>query len=206
MALQKILVAIGKEARNWLEEIFRKIPGRIGFLIRRFYWKSRLANSHSSLSLSLSQDIIITNPKAIAIGDHVSIMQYSRLYAHNEGQIKIGRNVSINSNVQLGAADQGKIIIGNDVLIGPNTVIRASNHIFDSIDVPIRKQGHSGGLIFIQDDVWISANVVILPDVHIGKGAIIASGAVVTKDVPEYIIAGGIPAVKIGDRRGIKEK
>ena len=201
MAIKKAFVAIGKELINWFEEILKKIPGLTGSIIRRSYWKTRFANMPSSLSLS--QDIVITNPKAITIGDCVSIMQYSHLYAHNEGQITIKNNVSINSNVQLGAAEHGKIILGDNVLIGPNTVLRASNHKFERVDVPIRNQGHSGGSIVVDDDVWISANVVILPDIHIGKGAVIAAGAVVTKDVPSYAIFGGVPAVKIGDRCNI---
>lgn len=200
--INKIFIAIVEESKDWFEAILKKVPGRTGFLIRRFYWKFHFANSGSSLSLF--EDVVITNPKAITIGDNFSIMQYSKLYAHNEGQIIIGNNVSINSNVQIGASDRGKIIIGDNVLIGPNAVLRGSNHKFDRIDVPIRKQGHSGGTIFIGDDVWISANVVILPDVHIGKGGLIAAGAVVTKDVPSYGIYGGVPAVKIGDRRNKK--
>lgn len=69
------------------------------------------------------------------------------LYAHNNGLIKMGNNVSINSNVILGAADNGEIVIGNDVLIGPNVVIRASNHQYSQKDIPIFKQGHTGGRI-----------------------------------------------------------
>ena len=198
MACRDFLTTIGKEPTTWLEEVLRRIPGRTGFVIRGSYWKPRFADGCSSLSLS--QDVVITNPKAITIGDHVSIMQYAKLYAHNEGRIEIGNYVSVNSNVQLGAADHGKIVLGENVLIGPNAVLRASNHQFSRIDVPIRSQGHSGGSIVVEDDVWIGANVVILPDVHIGKGAVLAAGAVVTRDVPSYVIAGGVPAVEIGDR------
>jgi len=199
MAVKKIFNSIGNESIDWFEEILKKIPGRIGSIIRSSYWKLRFANI--CYSLSLSQDVVITNPKSINIGDHVNIMQFTKLYAHNEGQIKIGNNVSINNNVQLGAAEHGKIVLGNNVLIGPNSVLRASNHKFKRVDIPIINQGHSGGAISIEDDVWIGANVVILPDVHIGRGAIIAAGAVVTKDVPSYTIFGGVPAVKIGCRQ-----
>jgi acetyltransferase-like isoleucine patch superfamily enzyme len=62
-------------------------------------------------------------------------------------------------------------------------------------------QDHTGGTIEIGDDVWIGANAVIVPDVKIGSHAIIAAGAVVTRDVPEYAIAAGVPARTIGDRR-----
>jgi galactoside O-acetyltransferase len=86
------------------------------------------------------------------------------------------------------------IEIGNDVLIGPNVVFRASNHNYNDKNTLIRLQGHTGGRIVIEDDVWIASNVVILPNVRVGKGAVIAAGAVVNKDVPSYSLAGGVPA------------
>lgn len=115
--------------------------------------------------------------------------------------MRIGNWVSVNTNVQIGAADSGEIIIGNDVLIGPNVVIRASNHVYDRVDIPIREQGHSGGKIVIEDDVWIAANAVVLPDVVIGKVAVVAAGAVVTSDVPPYQIVGGVPSKIIANRK-----
>jgi len=86
------------------------------------------------------------------------------------------------------------------VLIGPNVVMRASNHNYERIDIPIRNQRHIPGRILIKEDVWIGANVVILPDVTIERGAIVAAGAVVTTDVNEYDIVGGVPAIRVGSR------
>ena len=90
---------------------------------------------------------------------------------------------------------------GNNVAIGPNVVFRASNHKYGKKDILINKQGHQKGRIIIEDDVWISANVVVLPDVTIKKGAVVAAGAVVTKDVEAYKVVGGIPAVNISERK-----
>jgi galactoside O-acetyltransferase len=95
----------------------------------------------------------------------------------------------------------GRIVIGNDVMIGPNAVLRASNHGAERIDVPMWNQPHTGGTIEIGDDVWIGANVVVVPNVKIGSHAIVAAGAVVTRDVPDYALAAGVPARVIGDRR-----
>jgi galactoside O-acetyltransferase len=201
MIVNKIYCFIKNESIEWIENIVRKIPGRIGIEFRRIYWKYRFANR--PVSLVLLQDIVISNPGSISMGNHVSIMQYSKVNAHTGGQITIGHNVSINSSVLLSAADKGKISIGNNVLIGPNSVLRASNHLFESIETPIKNQGHSGGLIRIDDDVWIGANVVILPDVYICRGSIVAAGAVVTRNVPEFTIVGGVPARKIGYRGDI---
>lgn len=94
----------------------------------------------------------------------------------------------------------GRICIGSNILIGPNVVLRASNHIYKNRDVLIRHQGHESGIIEISDDVWIGANVTVLPNVRIHKGAVVAAGAVVTKDVEEYTIVGGIPAKEISKR------
>lgn len=85
-------------------------------------------------------------------------------------------------------------------MIGPNVVIRASNHNFKDISTPMKFQGHSGGKIIICNDVWIGANVTIVPNVCIGKGSIIVAGAVVIKNIPKYSIYGGVPAKVIKKR------
>ena len=76
------------------------------------------------------------------------------------------------------------------------------NHAFDRIDIPMCEQGYlPEKTIVISDDVWIGGHVIILPGVHIGNGAIVGAGAVVTKDVPQYAIVGGNPAKVIKYRR-----
>ena len=95
---------------------------------------------------------------------------------------------------------KGEIIIEDNVSIGPNVVMRASGHRYEDLHVPIRLQGHHKGKIIIRDGVWIGANAVILPNVTIGKGAIVGAGAVVTKDVDDFDIVGGVPAKKIASR------
>ena len=94
----------------------------------------------------------------------------------------------------------GEIKIGKNVLIGPNSVIRSNNHNFKIFQKPINQQGMSEGKITIEDDVWIGAIVVILPNVIIGKGSIVAAGAVVTSNVETFSIVGGVPAKVIGLR------
>jgi acetyltransferase-like isoleucine patch superfamily enzyme len=112
--------------------------------------------------------------------------------------VTIGNNVYFNRNVFITARDN--VTIGNDVLIGPNVVINTGNHTFTERNVPIVKQGHTSERIVIEDDVWIAANAVILKGVTIGKGAVVAAGAVVNRDVPPYTVVGGVPAKKIKDR------
>ncbi len=141
--------------------------------------------------------LVVLGGENIVIGDNFRSMGINFLYG-NGGYISIGDNISINTNVQIGASG-GKIVIGNNVLIGPNVVIRAADHGI-SRDKPIRYQSHIGGEIYIEDDVWIASNAVILKNVRLGKGCVVAAGAVVNKDVEPYSIVGGVPAKKISER------
>ena len=89
--------------------------------------------------------------------------------------------------------DNGKVIVGDDVRIGPGVCICTGTH---DVDPDVRREaGGSFALpIKIENDCWIGANVTILPGVTIGRGSTVASGAVVTKDVSEYCLVGGVPA------------
>ncbi|WP_052042645.1 MULTISPECIES: acyltransferase [Prochlorococcus] len=140
----------------------------------------------------------ISNPENISIGKNFSSM--GGLYMHAcKGEIKIGNNLKLNTNIIIGASS-GEIIIGDDVLIGSNVVLRAADHIFSQRDKLIQLQGHRSGKIVIENDVWIGSNCVITKGVRIGKGAVIAAGAVVTKDVSAFSLVAGVPAKKISER------
>ena len=85
--------------------------------------------------------------------------------------------------------------VGKDVMMGPYVVIVGDSHRFSRTDIPMRLQGTKEYQpVRIDDDVWIGARAIILPGLKIGRGAIIGSGAVVTKDVPPYAICVGNPA------------
>ena len=88
----------------------------------------------------------------------------------------------------------GPVRIGNHVNLAQGITVTSLNHNFDNKTELIDKQGVTVNEVIIDDDVWIGANAVILPGVHIGKHAVIAAGAVVTKDVPPHTLVGGIPA------------
>ena len=152
----------------------------------------------------MRQGKIINNLKNITIGSNFMMSPNCQLFAQGrigDATINIGNNVSINYNVMINADCGGEIIIGNDVLIGPYTVVRAANHIHDNHEILIRNQGHQGGKITIEDDVWIGANVSIVPNVRIGKSTVIGAGSVVCTDIPPFSVAVGNPAKKIRDRR-----
>jgi maltose O-acetyltransferase len=114
-----------------------------------------------------------------------------------------GKDIVIGDNSGIGMYCKvpNNIIIGEDVMMGPNVIIFGSNHIFDSTEIPMRKQGMKKYLPFvIEDDVWIGSNVIVMPGLKIKKGTIIGAGAVVTKIFPEFSIIGGNPAKLIKSR------
>lgn len=102
--------------------------------------------------------------------------------------LTVGKNVFLNSGCKV--QDQGGVTIGDNTLIGHNVVLATLNHAFD----PSRRADMCPAPIQIGRDVWIGSNAVILPGVTIGDGAVIAAGAVVSKDVPQNAVVGGVPA------------
>ena len=149
----------------------------------------------------------------IKFGNNISIRDYTKLQGKNTiihdnvfihenvfirslSKVEIGQNTTINRNTCILDA----VNIGRDVSIAPNCVIVGSNHVFKSANKTIKSQGSESNGTTIEDDVWIAANVTILDGVTIGKGSVVAAGAVVNKSVPPYTIVGGVPAKMIGKR------
>ncbi|MDD5476675.1 MAG: acyltransferase [Candidatus Omnitrophica bacterium] len=106
--------------------------------------------------------------------------------------IEIGDHVCINHHTTISGI--GSLKIGSFVMIGPNCNILTANHGFSDLGKPMMFQDIAIGSVEIGDDVWLGANVVILPNVKIGRGAIVGANAVVTEDVPAFAIVGGVPA------------
>ena len=110
---------------------------------------------------------------------------------------KFGEGLTLKHGAGIGAYSEipSDVVIGERVMMGSECLMFTSNHRTDRLDIPMGLQGMTESrTIVIDDDVWIGARVIILPGVHIGTGAVIGAGAVVTKDVPPYEIWGGNPA------------
>ena len=174
------------------------MPGSIGFRLRKIYFKRVMKNLGSGAIFG--PGIAVNGAQNIYIGDKFGCLRNCTLMAFDDGLIEFGNRVSFNANVYINACIGGKIILGNDVLVGPNVVMRASDHVIKDVNRPINQQGHTGGDIIIEDDVWIGANVTTVGGIRIGKGAVVAAGAVVTHDVKPYTVVGGVPAVFIKNR------
>ncbi len=107
--------------------------------------------------------------------------------------VSIGRNSSVGHNAILDG--RGKLKIGDNVNISSGVWIWTRSHDINSSEFVGTR-----GSVVIEDYAWLSCRVVILQGVTVGRGAVVAAGAVVTKDVEPYSVVGGVPANKIGER------
>ena len=178
---------------DWIEGILSFLPGKLGTLIRLLWYRYRWKKIVNVRVRPLSQFV---SPKNIQFEGGASLGK-GAFFTAEGGEINIGAKFSCNTNLHINASGGGIISLGQNVLIGPNVVMRTSNHNFLNRTKNINEQGHNSGDIKIEDNVWIGANCVILPNVHIGEGAILAAGAVVNKDVAPFTVVGGVPASKI---------
>lgn len=104
--------------------------------------------------------------------------------------VHLGNNVYVNFNGTF--VDDGHIYVDDNVLIGPNVTLVTAAH---PIDPELRRKTYQFNKdIHIEENVWIGANVVVLPGVRIGKNSVIGAGSIVTKDIPSDVVAFGVPA------------
>lgn len=113
----------------------------------------------------------------------------------NPQNITLGNNVYLGKNTEIDAT--GVVSIGNGVIFGPDVCIYSRTHNFDSDDLVALPFDNKFIVseVTIKDYVWIGRRVIILPGVTIGKAAIIGAGAVISKNVPDYAVAVGNPAI-----------
>lgn len=165
-----------------LKKIFRKIlillryiPFNFAISLRYFFFKYLFKKSGKKFNILDS--VIINFPENISLGDRVSIHQFSILDATAE--IEISDNVAIGSHVAL----------------------ITSSHNFHDKNKNIKDQGISSKKIIIDENVWLGCRVTILKGVRIGKNSIIGANSLVNKDIPENVIAAGIPCKVIKERK-----
>lgn len=128
----------------------------------------------------------------IALGDSAIVHPYAVLDTGPNGSIRSGRSLSVNPFCVI--YGHGGLSMGDYVRIAAHSIIIPANHVFSALDKPIAKQGLTKQGIAIGNDVWIGCGARILDGVTIGDGCVVAAGSVVTKDVPQRAVVGGVPA------------
>jgi acetyltransferase-like isoleucine patch superfamily enzyme len=196
--------------------LFGSFPGALGMWLRRRFYKSILnrmgrgviigagTQLHHARKIALGDRVAVAyrclldargdSNEGITIGDDVTIGRNTGLICKN-GDIRIGSNVGIGANISIHAVDGNRIEIGDNVIIAPYTYVGATMYNTDRTDIPITLQGPKPlGGVRVEDNVWLGANVIIFDGITIGRDAIVGAGAVVTRDVPPYAVALGVPA------------
>ena len=204
--------------------LFKQFPTILGTYIRPLLYKLLFKNIgkgcliESNVRLEIPSGICMNNRVFIGENCRISVggiqgkilLDDDAFIAHGctliaqGGHITLGKHVHISRNTYINGV--GDVEIGNDTMLGPNIVLISGDHVFDDINIPIRLQGGTKAKITIAENVWLGANVCVMAGVSIGKGSVIGAGSVVTKNIPPYSIAGGVPAKVIRDRQSGPKK
>lgn len=182
-----------------------KKSGRIVFIGKNVKIKSKgHITSGSGLTIEDGCHINALCRGGVEIGDNFSlgknsIIECTGVIRELGESLKIGNDVGIAANAFISV--RGNVSIGSSTIFGPGVKLFSENHIFSDINTPIYLQGAERKGISIGEDCWLGANVVVLDGVHIGNHCVVAAGAVVNKDLPDYSIAGGVPAKIISARK-----
>jgi len=215
---RKPLPVLANELRVFL---FGDLTGGAGYFFRKIFYGAMFKKAGHGVIYG--RGLVLRHPSKISLGDRVSLDDDVLLDASGAGEegVVIGNNVILSRNcvvqgktgpVVIGEkADIGcncifssasGIFLGQSILMGANCYIGGGRYVSDRLDIPMMDQGvYSKGPVVIHDDVWLGAGVVVLDGVVVGSGCIIGAGAVVTKDLPDYSIAAGVPARIIGTRK-----
>ncbi|NJM69533.1 MAG: acyltransferase [Scytonema sp. RU_4_4] len=170
----------------------------------------------------IQEGVEFLNAFCIEVGNGVFIFKGARIdgQGHQNNRIYLNDGVVIERNVSIGCLEDSYIEIGQETFIGPgvciagpgdikigkrcliaaNSGIYANNHNFADPMEPIKYQGITCKGIVIEDDCWLGHGVVVLDGVTIGQGSVIGAGAVVTKDIPPFSVAIGVPAKVVKSR------
>lgn len=197
------------------------MPGAAGYVLRRLALKRLLGSMGEGVIVGRS--VTIRHPGKIHLSRGVAVDDYAVLDAkgdNNQG-IFLGENVMVgrstvlsckdgdlhigdNTNIAMSCFIQSArtVNIGRKVLFGAYCyVIGGGDHVSDRTDIPVMDQGQIIRGIDIDDHVWLGADVKVVDGVRIGRDAVVGAGAVVTRNLPAYSVAAGIPARVLRDRR-----
>jgi acetyltransferase-like isoleucine patch superfamily enzyme len=166
---------------------------------KRIYFTSRLAGEISDMDFSVECDgrVHVSGTRNIHLGKRCRLGMDTELRTIENGKIHLGDDTRLNRGGTL--TSYSEIFIDDFTIIGEFVSIRDANHGMERGE-PIRYQPHTSKPIRIGKDVWIARGSCILAGVTIGEGSVIGANSVVTKDIPPYSIAAGVPARIIKSR------
>ncbi|MBD2093297.1 acyltransferase [Microcoleus sp. FACHB-1515] len=218
---------VSRVQKYWKEYLITGMFGGISTPIGQLFRNSvyRFILSKMGKSVCILPNVRLIGTSHIAIGDRVKLQPSAYLHTHGN-PIHLGNHVVLDQGVNIRAgggemgvytdgisigentyisayafiAGPGSVRIGRDCLIASHCSIYASNHIFADRNTPIHAQGLTMKGVTIEDDCWLGSGVRVLDGVTIGRGSVIGAGAVVTKSIPPFSIAVGVPAKVIGTR------
>jgi acetyltransferase-like isoleucine patch superfamily enzyme len=170
------------------------------------YISPRSILSHNKLEtgrhLYIDDGVMIFNDssgESVTLGDSVHLHRETIIQTGSGGRVSIGDETHIQPRCQF-SAYKGPIVVGRRVEIAPCCAFYSYDHGI-APDLPIREQSiNTKGGILLGDDAWLGYGVIVLDGVHIGKGAVIGAGSVVTRNIPAGGIAVGNPARMIKTR------
>ena len=196
------------------------VPGALGLLLRKVAYPWLLGRV--GRNVTFGQNVVLRHPHKVRIGDDVVVDDLVVLDAkgeHNAG-ITIGSGVFLGRGTILSCKDgdielgdhvnigfQSEIFSGSKVVVGRHglfaayTYLVGGGHDFERAEVPVIEQGRSSRGISLDENVWLGTGAKVLDGVRIGKNVVVGANAVVNADLPDGVIAGGIPARVIRKRQ-----
>ncbi len=198
--------------------LFANLPTALGSVLRTGVYRSLVGKMGSNCFIE--EGVRLRIPQKIFLGDRVFIGKNCDLdVEYLDSEIRIGDDVHIsrdtvilagvgqtiiNERVSIGAGSfiygSSGVEIGKDSLLADHVRVMAGSHRYKDASKLIRLQGACAKKTTIGQDVWLGSSAIVLGGVTVGDGAVVGAGAVVTKDMPSYSIAGGVPAKVIGKR------
>lgn len=214
---RKLLPVLANELKVFL---FGDLAGGAGYFSRKTFYRGMFRKA--GRGVIYGRGLVLRHPGKISLGENVSLDDDVLLDASGAGEkgITLGDGVIVSRNCVI-QGKTGPVMIGDRTDIGCNCIFSSvsgieigkstliAGHCYigggryrsDRLDIPMMDQGvYSEGPVIIGEDVWLGAGAVVLDGVRLGNGCIIGAGAIVTKSLPEYSIAVGVPARVIGMR------
>ncbi|MBE9157572.1 acyltransferase [Nodosilinea sp. LEGE 06152] len=191
--------------------LLEPIPRPLGTALRKFTYP--LLSGEWGKNPYIQAWVEILGADNIAVGDNVRILRNSILNCNFENSLlRLGNNVSLDRGVSIRSGDNCTIDIGDDTYIGPYSCLSGPGHVKIGRDCMIASMvgiyanqhhhvGSSEKGITIEDKCWIGSGAKVLDGVTIGYGSAVGAGAVVTKDIPPYSVAVGVPAKVLENRK-----